>query len=123
MGNSSKFSASSRRHKAFCVRRKIRSVTARPRLCVFRSLSHISAQIIDDAKGVTLASASTLDKTLRDSLKGLKKVERAEKIGIALAERAKQAGVTKVAFDRGSFKFHGRIKALAEAARKGGLEF
>lgn len=123
MANFTKSQGSARRHKAFCVRRKLRSVTDRPRLCVFRSLSHISAQIIDDAKGVTLASASTLDKNLRDSLTGLKKVAKAEKIGIALAERAKQAGVTKVAFDRGSFKFHGRIKALAEAARKGGLEF
>ena len=123
MGNIKKSSTTGRRHKAFCVRRKIRGMTDRPRLSVFRSLRHISAQIIDDGKGQTLASASSLDTTLRDSLKGMKKVQIAEKIGLALAERATQAGVTKVAFDRGSFKFHGRIKALAEAARKGGLEF
>ena len=112
-----------RKHKARCVRERIRRGTHRPRLSVFRSLMNISAQIIDDAAGNTLASASSLDKTLRDGLKGLKKLQIAERIGQALAERAKTKGVKQVAFDRGSYRFHGRVKALAEAARKGGLEF
>ena len=124
MVNRKKSPAAVRRHKARCVRDRLRgSMTDRPRLSVFRSLRHISAQLIDDAKGQTLASASSIDRSLRDALKGLKKVQIAERVGQALAERAKQAGVTKVAFDRGSYKFHGRVKALAEAARKGGLEF
>jgi large subunit ribosomal protein L18 len=123
MVNRKKNPTAMRRHKALCVRKKIRSVTDRPRLSVFRSLRHIGAQLIDDTKGQTLASASSNDKALRDGLKGLKKVQVAERVGQVLAERAKQAGVTRVAFDRGSYKYHGRIKALAEAARKGGLEF
>jgi large subunit ribosomal protein L18 len=96
----------------------------RPRLTVFRSSRHIYAQIIDDAAGRTLASASTLDETVK---KGLKKTgadsDAAKAVGAALAERAKAAGIAQVVFDRGAYMFHGRIKALADAAREGGLDF
>jgi large subunit ribosomal protein L18 len=95
----------------------------RPRLSVFRSLKNIYCQVIDDRQGSTLASASSRDKDLRGEIVGLTKMEVAAKIGLAIAARAKSAGVSQVAFDRGSFKFHGRVKALAEAAREGGLEF
>lgn len=111
------------RGKALSVRRSLRARTSRPRLSVFRSLAHIYAQIIDDAAGRTLAAASSKDKALRDGLKGLKKTEVAARIGAAIAERAKAAGVAQVAFDRGPYKFHGRVKALAEAARQAGLQF
>lgn len=105
------------------VRRKVFGTPERPRLNVYRSLTNIYAQIIDDTIGHTLVSASTLEKGLRDEVKGLKPVEAARKVGLVLAERAKQAGITKVAFDRGGYKYHGRVKALAEGAREGGLEF
>src|SRR5262245_52068961 len=101
--------------KALSVRRSLRERSDRPRLSVFRSLTHIYAQIIDDAAGRTLAAASSRDKTLRDGLKGLKKTEVAARVGAAIAERAKTAGVAAVVFDRGAYKFHGRVKALAEA--------
>lgn len=94
-----------------------------PRLSVFRSLNNIYCQIIDDETGKTLASASSKDKDLRDGLAGLKKTEVAGKIGTAIAARAKDSGVEKVIFDRGSYRYHGRVKALAEAAREAGLEF
>lgn len=94
----------------------------RPRLSVHRSSQHIYAQIIDDAAGRTLASASTLDKDVKGAKPGAT-VAAASDVGKRLAERAKQAGVTKVVFDRGGFIFHGRVKALAQAAREGGLEF
>ena len=93
------------------------------RLSVFRSSKQIYAQIIDDAKGVTIAAASTLEKDVRSKLKTGADVAAATAIGKLVAERAKQAGVTKVVFDRGAYMFHGRVKALAEAAREGGLEF
>lgn len=93
----------------------------RPRLSVHRTNKQIYAQIIDDIKGVTLASASSLDKDL--SLKGGHSVDAATEVGKLVAERAKKAGVSKVQFDRGEFRYHGRIKAIAEAARAGGLEF
>ena len=112
-----------RRRKALSTRRKIRLYSGRPRLTVFRSLMNIYCQVVDDEKGCTLASASSKDKSLRDGLAGLKKTEVASKIGAEIAARAKAAGVTAVAFDRGSYKYHGRIKALADAAREGGLEF
>ena len=95
----------------------------RPRLSVFRSSKQISAQIIDDEKGVTLVAASTLEKTLREELKTGADVAAAKRIGLAIAERAKKAGVAKVVFDRGGYMYHGRVKALAEGAREGGLEF
>ncbi|WP_306153902.1 50S ribosomal protein L18 [Roseovarius sp. MMSF_3281] len=103
------------------VRNKLRKVNAgRPRLSVHRSSKNLSVQIIDDVNGVTLASASTLEKDL--GLKGKNNLEAAAKIGSAIAERAKKAGITEAQFDRGGFLFHGRIKAVADAAREGGLK-
>ena len=104
------------------VRNKLRSISdGRPRLSVHRSSKNISVQLIDDAKGVTLAAASSLEKDL--GVVGKNNVEAAAKIGAAIAERAKAAGVEAVVFDRGGFLFHGKIKALADAAREGGLKF
>lgn len=104
------------------VRNKLREMSAgRPRLSVHRSSKNISVQLIDDAQGVTLASASTLEKDL--GVVGKNNVEAAAKIGAAIAERAKAKGVEEVVFDRGGFLFHGKIKALADAAREGGLKF
>ncbi|PIE23410.1 MAG: 50S ribosomal protein L18 [Planctomycetota bacterium] len=109
-----------RRH----VRRKLAaSPYPRPRLTVFRSSKNLYAQIIDDEQGITLCSASTRDKGIREELGGMTKSEQAKKVGSALAARAKDKGVGKVRFDRAHYKFHGRIKALADAAREGGLEF
>ena len=108
-----------RRH--FRVRRNLRGSAERPRLVVTRSTRHITAQIIDDLKGHTLASASTLDASIRGG-EGDKSA-RAGKVGALLAERAKAAGVSKVVFDRGGNKYAGRIAALAQAAREAGLEF
>jgi large subunit ribosomal protein L18 len=103
-------------------RNKLRAMAnGRPRLSVHRSNKNISVQLIDDANGVTLASASSLEKDL--GVVGKNNVEAAGKVGAALAERAKKAGVEEVYFDRGGFLFHGRVKALAEAAREGGLKF
>lgn len=95
----------------------------RPRLSVFRSGKNIYAQVIDDAQGRTLAAASSLDKTLREALKTGADKDAASAVGKLVAERALAAGVTKVVFDRGSYLYHGRVKALAEAAREGGLAF
>jgi len=95
----------------------------RPRLSVFRSSKHIYAQIIDDVKGATLAAASTLDKEVREAGKTGATAAAAAKVGKLIAERAKAAGLSKVQFDRGAYLFHGRVKALAEAAREGGLSF
>ncbi|MEM9795536.1 MAG: 50S ribosomal protein L18 [Pseudomonadota bacterium] len=104
------------------VRNKLRKLAAgRPRLSVHRSNKNISVQVIDDVAGRTLASASTLDKDL--GLAGKNNVEAAAKVGAAIAERAKKAGVEDVYFDRGGFLFHGKVKALADAAREGGLKF
>ena len=104
------------------VRNKLRAIAnGRPRLSVHRSSKNISVQLIDDAQGVTLASASTLEKDL--GLVGKNNVEAAARIGAAIAERAKAKGVEEVVFDRGGFLFHGKIKALADAAREGGLKF
>jgi len=95
----------------------------RPRLCVYRSLEHIYAQVIDDRAGRTLVSASTADKETKKSLKGGGNVAAAKVVGKAIADRAKAAGVSKVVFDRGGYKYHGRVKALADAAREAGLQF
>ena len=104
------------------VRNKLRKLAAgRPRLSVHRSNKNISVQLIDDVQGRTLASASSLDKDL--GLSGKNNVEAAAKIGSAIAEKAKAAGVEEVFFDRGGFLFHGKVKALADAAREGGLRF
>ncbi|HWM49233.1 MAG TPA: 50S ribosomal protein L18 [Xanthobacteraceae bacterium] len=106
------------------VRRVVRAHAAgRPRLSVFRSSKHIYAQLIDDRKGETLVSASTMEKTLREQLKTGADVEAAKAVGKALAERATAKGVADVVFDRGQYRYHGRIKALADAAREGGLKF
>jgi len=110
--------------RAARVRRAIRKVASgRPRLSVHRSSEHIYAQVIDDEAGRTLASASTLEKDLRASLKTGADKAAAEAVGKLVAERAKAAGVTQVVFDRGAYLFHGRVKALADGAREGGLDF
>lgn len=105
------------------VRRKVSGTPERPRLSVFRSLRHIHVQVIDDSTGRTLAAASTLDKSIGEGLKSNSDVAAAQAIGKTIAERAKAVGVSTVVFDRGGRPFHGRIKALADAAREGGLEF
>ncbi|MBK8458062.1 MAG: 50S ribosomal protein L18 [Phyllobacteriaceae bacterium] len=110
--------------RAARVRRQIKAVAnGRPRLSVFRSSKNIYAQVIDDVKGATLASASTLDKDLRTALKTGADMAAAAAIGKLIAERAAKAGVTEVVFDRGPYIYHGRVKALADAAREGGLSF
>ncbi|TWH33714.1 MULTISPECIES: 50S ribosomal protein L18 [unclassified Aminobacter] len=112
------------KRRAARVRRQIKKVAGeRPRLSVHRSSKHIYAQIIDDSKGHTLAAASTLDKELRDALKTGADVAAAAAVGKLVAERAAKAGVKEVVFDRGPFIYHGRVKALADAAREGGLSF
>ncbi|MDH5667527.1 MAG: 50S ribosomal protein L18 [Nitrospira sp.] len=105
------------------VRKVITGTAERPRLNVFRSSSHIYAQIINDLDGKTLASASSLDKALRTSLKSTGSIEAAKAVGKLIAERAKTANVNSVVFDRGGRIYHGRIKALADASREGGLQF
>jgi large subunit ribosomal protein L18 len=105
------------------VRKKINGTTARPRLSVFRSSKHIYAQLIDDVQGITIASASTLDKDLAEGIGNGGSVEAARKVGELVAQRAKTKGVTQVVFDRGGYLYHGRIQALADAARETGLEF
>ena len=109
-----------RRHR---VRRHIRGTAERPRLAVFRTHKHIYAQLIDDAAGKTLVSASTMDKQIREGLGFGGNKQAAEAIGRAVAERAMAAGVKKICFDRGEFRYHGRVAALADAARAAGLEF
>jgi large subunit ribosomal protein L18 len=110
-----------RRHAR--VRRRVSGTGEKPRLCVFRSLSHIYAQVIDDVGRVTIVSASDVEKDIASNAGGKNKSDVATMVGTLVAERAKQKGVTQVVFDRGGYPFHGRIKALAEAARAGGLSF
>jgi large subunit ribosomal protein L18 len=105
------------------VRKDITGTPARLRLTVFRSLNHIYAQIIDDVAATTVASASTMDADVRAKAAGLTKTEESRLVGTLLAERAKAAKVSKVAFDRNGFLYHGRVKALAESAREAGLDF
>jgi large subunit ribosomal protein L18 len=105
------------------VRKKLAGTTERPRLNVFRSLSGIFAQVIDDQTGRTLISASSVDRELREKLKGMKKAEQAKLIGQTLAERAKSKGIESVVFDRGGYRYIGRVKAFADGAREGGLQF
>ncbi len=105
------------------VRTRVQGTTERPRLCVYRSLGHIYAQVIDDRTGKTLVSASSVDGETKKTLKGGGNIAAAKVIGKIIAERAKAAGVVKVVFDRGGYKYHGRVKALADAAREAGLEF
>jgi large subunit ribosomal protein L18 len=105
------------------VRKKIQGTAERPRLNIFRSSKHMYAQLIDDVKGVTIASASTQDKALKETIGNGGNSEAATKVGSLIAERAKAAGVEKVVFDRGGYLYHGRVKALADAAREAGLDF
>jgi large subunit ribosomal protein L18 len=121
MANKSRSLARERRHSR--VRKQVFGTDNRPRLNVFKSLSGIYAQVIDDIEGNTLVSASTVDKDLRGKMKGMKKIEQAKAIGKAVAERAKSKGISTVVFDRGGFRYVGRIKALADGAREGGLQF
>lgn len=107
----------SARHKR--IRKRVDGTTEKPRLAIYRSLKHIYAQIIDDTKGVTLVSASSMEK---DAVGGGNK-DGAKAVGTRLAERAKEAGIGRVVFDRGGFRYHGRVAALADGAREGGLEF
>jgi large subunit ribosomal protein L18 len=110
-----------RRHSR--VRKSVTGTPQRPRLAIFRSLTHIYAQVIDDASGRTLVAASDLEADVRGKRNGKKKSEVAGLVGEALAKKATKQGISAVVFDRGGFRYHGRIKALAEAARKGGLSF
>ena len=105
------------------VRAHVSGTAGRPRLNVYRSLAHIYAQVIDDISGATLVSASTVDGGLRAQMAGKKKAEQAKLVGQAVAERAKAKGISQVTFDRGGYRYHGRVKALADGAREGGLEF
>lgn len=105
------------------IRARVEGTAARPRLSVFRSLTNIYAQVIDDEAGRTLVSASTVDKEIVSQVDGKSKIEAAKIVGQALASRAKEAGISAVVFDRGGYKYHGRVAALAEGAREGGLSF
>jgi large subunit ribosomal protein L18 len=111
-----------RTRRRVAIRKRITGTTERPRLSVFRSIRHIYAQVIDDSRGQTLASASTKGKEEQAACAELKPVAQAKRIGEILAARCKAAGVEKVVFDRGGYKYHGRVQAVAEGAREGGLE-
>jgi large subunit ribosomal protein L18 len=121
MAKNSRSIARTRRHVR--VRKSVVGTAERPRLNVFRSLSAIYAQVIDDQSGRTLISASSVDRELREQLKDKKKSEQAKLIGQTLAERAKDKGIQAVVFDRGGYRYIGRVKALADGAREGGLQF
>lgn len=121
MGRDGKGAARYNRHVR--VRTKVQGTASRPRLCVFRSLQHIYAQVIDDSRSHTLASASTIDPEIKGETNGKKKAAQAELVGSLIAKRALSAGIKQVVFDRGGYKYHGRVKTLAEAARQGGLKF
>ena len=121
MANKSRAIARTRRHSR--VRKNLAGSAERPRLNVFRSLSGIYAQVIDDSAGNTLVSASTVDRDLREKMKGLKKAEQAKLVGQTVAERAKSKGIQTVVFDRGGYRYSGRVKDLADGAREGGLQF
>ena len=121
MADKSRSAARIRRHLR--VRKNVFGTTERPRLSVFRSINEIYAQVIDDIDGNTLTSASSIDTDLRTKMAGLKKSEQAKLVGQTVAERAKSKGIEAVVFDRGGFRYTGRVKALADGAREGGLEF
>ena len=112
-----------RLHRHARVRIKVKGTTSVPRLCVFRSPNHIYAQVIDDTQGRTLAAASTLDEEVKSGVEGKNKTGKSELVGALIAKRAKSKGIDKVTFDRGGFKYHGRVKSLADAARGEGLKF
>jgi large subunit ribosomal protein L18 len=121
MANKSRSVARIRRHVR--VRKNIAGTSERPRLSVFRSITDIYAQVIDDQAGQTLASASSIDNELRTKMEGLNKTEQAKLVGQAVADRAKSKGISTVIFDRGGFRYVGRVKALADGARENGLQF
>jgi len=121
MANKSRSVARARRHLR--VRKKLAGTSGRPRLNVYRSLSAIYAQVIDDQAGNTLVSASSVDRDLREKMKGLKKSEQAKLVGQTVAERAKDKGIASVVFDRSGYRYIGRVKALADGARECGLQF
>ena len=131
MAQSAPVKLTAKERRTFRTRNKIRRVNrdrvgvreTRPRLSVFRSDSQIYAQVIDDIKGVTLAAASTLDKEIKEKVKKGSNKEAAEQVGKLIAARAQKVGVSKIVFDRGAYIYHGRVKALAEGARAGGLVF
>jgi large subunit ribosomal protein L18 len=112
-----------RKRRHIRVRKRVSGTTERPRLNVFRSLKHIHAQIIDDTRGHTLVAVSTIDAEVRAQLDDKDKTAQAKVVGQVLAQRAQAAGIDEVVFDRGGYMYHGRVKALAEAAREGGLHF
>jgi large subunit ribosomal protein L18 len=115
--------AEARRARHARLRKKVAGSSERPRLCVRHSLHHIYALLVDDAKGHTLASASTLDRTLGSELESKTNLAAAQAVGAAIAAKAKAAGISHVVFDRGGYKYHGRVRALADAARQAGLTF
>jgi large subunit ribosomal protein L18 len=115
--------ADARRARHERLRKKLAGTSERPRLSVRRTLHHIYATLVDDAKGHTLAAASTVEKSLAGSLGSKTSVDAAKAVGSAIAEKAKAAGISKVVFDRGGYKYHGRVQALADAAREAGLDF
>ena len=115
--------AAGRARRKISIRKRVRGDSARPRLAVFRSARHIYAQVIDDLSHTTLAAASTLDPAVEAEVKGLKKKDRAKRIGQEIAKRCLAKGIDKVVFDRNGFIYHGRISALADGAREGGLKF
>ncbi len=115
------YAARLRRHLR--VRKKVRGTAQRPRLAVYRSLGHIYAQVIDDDAGHTLVAASDLEATIRSQVNGKRKTEVAKLVGELVAQRARERGVGQVVFDRGGYRFHGRVKALADSAREAGLTF
>jgi len=121
MADKNRAEARLRRHAR--VRKNLAGTAARPRLSVFRSLSEIYVQVIDDQSGQTLASASSVDRELRPGLDGKNKTEQAKLVGAAVAKRAQDKGIASVVFDRGGFRYTGRVKALADGAREGGLQF
>lgn len=118
-----KIALNARQRRHIRVRQRVDGTAGRPRLSVFRSLQHIYAQVIDDSRGHTLVAASTLEPALRDRVDGMSKVAQAQLVGTTLAERALAAGVMAVVFDRGGYLYHGRVKAVADAARQAGLQF
>ena len=121
-GGSRKSRTDGRGRRHVRVRRKVSGTPDRPRLCVFRSLKNIYAQVVDDTSGKTLVSASSLEKAVRETAGGDKgKIALSKAVGLAVAGRSKEKGIEKVSFDRGGYRFHGRVKALADAAKEGGL--
>ena len=121
MGKKSRNESRKRRHRR--VRAKISGTAARPRLNIYRSLQNIYVQVINDEEGHTIVSASTIDKELAPQIADKSPMDAAKLVGMTVAQRAKEAGISEVVFDRGGFRYHGRVAAVAEGAREGGLEF